>query len=537
VPSSSTTDHDVVIVGLGPTGATLAHLLALKGIKTLVLEREPAIYPLPRAVHFDDETMRVFQTVGIADALFKKIRINPGMRFVDADQTTLLDWPRPDNISAQGWHPSYRFHQPDLEYQLRKQLTSRADVIALLGCKVVDITRIRETPAQPGHCVISYIDAQQQAQQVTSRYVVGCDGANSMVRSAIGTDYTDLGFRERWLVVDVLLQTEKPELGDFTVQHCNPARPCTYVRCPENRRRWEFALHDSETDADMQNEKHIWSLLQPWLTSTEASIERSAVYTFRSTLAQTWYADHLCLAGDAAHLTPPFMGQGLCCGVRDAANLAWKLARCIKDGHSQELLQSYETERVPHMTHYLETAMKLGGLINTCATEEALRSILLNPDGTAKMKSISPRLGPGLSPALASAPDADGKAKSNAIVGAHLTAADQLDYKHLYCHAGSLFPQPILANQQRLDDVVGYNAVLLLPSDWLENLTLAGTDLTMITEKDSQGFAQLLSAWQSRAILIRPDRYVFGSANNERELEQLLSHFSHLNPANDQTTH
>nr|MBX2886910.1 FAD-dependent monooxygenase [Granulosicoccus sp.] len=255
-------DFDVAIIGLGPVGATLANLLGQSGISTQVFEREAALYPLPRAVHFDDEVMRVFQTVGIADSLLPLLRVNPGMRFVDKDHQLLLDWPRPDTQSPQGWHPSYRFHQPELEQLLRQSISNYDTVDVRLNVDVVSIEQDSEG------CDIHYQQKSSGTDRILkarSRYVVGCDGANSIVRQCMGAEYIDFGLQERWLVVDAILKTEKPELGDFTVQYCDPERPHTYVRCPGARRRWEFSLPTNADTEGVVDDTTLWNMLSPWV--------------------------------------------------------------------------------------------------------------------------------------------------------------------------------------------------------------------------------------------------------------------------------
>ncbi|MBZ0218566.1 MAG: bifunctional 3-(3-hydroxy-phenyl)propionate/3-hydroxycinnamic acid hydroxylase, partial [Fimbriimonadaceae bacterium] len=317
-PSSES--FDVAIIGFGPTGATLANLLALCGVSVLVLDRQTAPYPLPRAVHFDDEVMRVFQSIGVAGEVAKIVRVNRGMRFVDATGKLLLDWPRPQEIGPQGWYASYRFHQPDLEAILHDALTRR-ETIRIQPCAEVTHVRDDENIAQ-----VHYENLRSgTTHTVTAKYVVGCDGARSIMRGFIDTQMEDLGFHQRWLVVDVLLKKPKPELGDFTIQYCDPARPATYARGPGNRRRWEISVLDDEDSEAISTSESVWRLLEAWLSPDEADLERMAVYTFKSAIAETWRRGRLLIAGDAAHLTPPFMGQGMCAGIRDAANLGWKL--------------------------------------------------------------------------------------------------------------------------------------------------------------------------------------------------------------------
>ena len=415
--------HDVAVIGCGPTGATLANLLAECGLRVLVIDREPTAYHLPRAVHFDDETMRVFQTVGIADALSEKTHVNPGMRFVDTDGTLLLDWPRPQEPTPMGWHASYRLHQPDLEALLRDRLAQRPGVTLRMGC------RIETVEEMPDHVRLTGTDrATGEACQFSAGWVVGCDGANSMLRDAIGGGMEDLGFRERWLVVDVLLKRPRPDLGDHTIQFCDPARPMTYCRSPGIRRRWEIAVQDDEDDAAISAESNVWRLLSRWITPEDATLERRAVYTFHSALARNWRRDRLMIAGDAAHLTPPFMGQGMCTGIRDAANLAWKLAQVARGEADAALLDTYQAERAPHARHYIETAIRLGGLINAMDRDAALQ---LARDG-GRFRSIAPALGPS----------------------ARLTP-------HPSGRVGTLFPQPVLADGTRLDDYIGYAGFVL----------------------------------------------------------------------------
>lgn len=475
-------EFDVVIVGLGPTGATLANLLAQCGVQVLVLEKEAAIYNLPRAVHFDDETMRVFQTTGIASALTQQIRVNPGMRFVDPQGNIVLDWPRPQQLTEQGWHASYRLHQPDLERLLRQTLTTPGHCRVLLSARLTDAT------ASPHQVNFTY-DYQGQQRHSSTRYMVGCDGANSSVRQLMHTALEDLGFKERWLVVDILLHRDMPELGDHTIQYCDPHQPMTYCRNPGNRRRWEMALPDQISDTQALDEPRIWQRLSRWITPQEATIERKATYTFRSAVAADWQAGRWLIAGDAAHLTPPFMGQGMCAGIRDAANLGWKLAMAIKHPHLHKLLSTYQHERSQHVTAYIATAVRLGELINTVdtGTEQP-------PDNTASQKKM---------------------ASLNVSIGSALAHGVGLPESPLN---GSLFTQPALQNKPSFDDFIGYHFALISSAPVPDHI-----GVTVLDANEHPALQQILQTHDAIALLIRPDRYIASAAHNAAELQQLIA--------------
>ena len=478
------TDHDVVVIGLGPTGAVLANLLGLCGLSVLVLERAAEIYPLPRAVHFDDEAMRVFQTIGIADAVFEKTTVNKGTRFVDPDGTILLDWPRPQEISVHGWHPSYRFHQPELEEELRRALRGYSGIDVELGHaaeRIID---------HGDHVAVSYRDREtDEHHHATTKYVVGCDGARSLMREVMGTAMHQLGFEQRWLVVDLLLRQEKPELGKFTLQFCDPVRPMTYCCNPGNRRRWEFALLEGEDDQEMSRPETVWRLLSRWLSEAEADLERQAIYTFQSAVAEAWRRGRLLLAGDAAHLTPPFMGQGMCAGIRDAANLAWKLALCCKGHVGEALLDTYQSERHSNAASYVETAVNMGKLVNRMGAEYASKLGDSSESGAALMQSLQLKLGPGLG-----------------------DVADET--------RGKLFPQPRLSSGRLMDDVVGYQPLLVINGEGIDRTVPSG--LQVIAADDGPALKPTLFDMEAEAVLVRPDRYVFGSARTRGDLDRLI---------------
>ncbi|WP_457488764.1 bifunctional 3-(3-hydroxy-phenyl)propionate/3-hydroxycinnamic acid hydroxylase MhpA [Tardiphaga sp. P5_C10] len=491
-------DTDVAIIGLGPVGATLANLLGIAGIKTVVFEREAEAYHLPRAVHFDDEVMRIFQAIGLSEEISQDVILSPGMRFVDSSGKLILDWSRPSVVSEMGWHPSYRFHQPDLERVLRSGLTrwpnvhtrTRSEVFAL-DADMTGVT-VRFEDLTNGRLMLC-----------RARYVIGCDGARSLVRRMIGSGMLDLGFHERWLVIDALLKRPRPDLGDYSLQHCDPSRPVTYVRGTGDRRRWEITLRSDEDSRSMIEPVRIWELLQKWVTPEDAELERSAVYTFHSVIAEQWRAGRLFLAGDSAHQTPPFLGQGMCAGIRDASNLAWKLARVLEGRSDDTLLETYQSERSPHVREYIELAVRIGGVINTTAIDAGLPG---GPrgDGPALMKSTKPPLGPGLSTGRAGL-------------------------------AGRLAPQLPLNNGRRMDDLIGYGFAVIARSGILMKISdvvrmqAERSGVTLIDETLCPSLSEWLLNEGVDAVLIRPDRYIMGGAKGVDELLSLLAVVSEPN--------
>jgi 3-(3-hydroxy-phenyl)propionate hydroxylase len=483
---------DVVIIGFGPVGAMLANLLGLQGISTLVLEREAAIHNLPRAVHFDDDVMRLLQTVDLAQAMQPIVHVSPGMRFVDDTGRLLLDWPRPLHVGQQGWHASYRFHQPELERVLREGLARWPSVTVCLRTEAFALEQERDA------VVVRYEDLETGSlTRRLARYVVGCDGARSLARRLMDAPLEDLGFHERWLVVDALLRRPRPDLGDWSVQYCSKRRPTTYVRGTGDRRRWEIAVLPGEDEATITQPTKVLELLKPWVSPEEIDLERAALYTFHSAIAPRWRSGRLLIAGDAAHLTPPFLGQGLCAGMRDAGNLAWKLARVLRGQNNGSLLDTYQSERAPHVREYIELAVRLGGLINTKAMQAAVPGSVLNGGEAARMTSIKPRLGPRL------AAGCNGP-------------------------AGDIAPQPRLTDGVRLDDRVGYRfAVLLqphfaasLPAETLEHL--ARREIVVVAD-DAPEPNTWLQRIDAPAVLVRPDRYVLGTARSVQELNSLAA--------------
>ncbi|MEU4236753.1 bifunctional 3-(3-hydroxy-phenyl)propionate/3-hydroxycinnamic acid hydroxylase [Actinoplanes sp. NPDC026619] len=386
---------DVLIVGAGPTGLTLATLLAQRGRSVCVVERHPDVYPLPRAVHLDGEVLRILHDAGVGDAFAEVSRSTRGLQLVDARHRVLARFER-DSATATGLPEANLFDQPELEELLRKNLAELPAVTLLSGYEVTDLTQ----DADRVTAVVRRAGGNSE-DHIIAAYAVGCDGANSMVRRIIGSAQRPLGFEQRWLVVDV---RSPVEFGawDGVHQVCDPKRAATYMRIGRDRYRFEIRLHDDESPEDFAGLARLRVLLDPWAGAArddQLEILRATEYTFRACIADTWRDRRILIAGDAAHLTPPFIGQGMCAGLRDAVNLAWKLAAVVDGQASATLLDSYQAERRPHAESLIRLAVVLGramtggGAVAAVARRAILAVVRNVPAVAAKvLDATSPRL-------------------------------------------------------------------------------------------------------------------------------------------------
>jgi len=364
----------VIVVGAGPVGCTAALLLADFGIPVTLLERRSRPYPLPRAVHLDDEVARTLDRIGVSEGFLARSRSCSGLRLLDAGHHVMAEFRREHQVSQHGFPQANMFHQPDLEELLLARVERHPLITFRRGVEVCGLDGAAGTlcagafgagtadPTEPTGSVRVHARVAGEMQAFTGRAVLGCDGANSTIRELAGITMQDLGFTERWLVVDIRA-VGGLDTWDGVEQVCDPARAATFMHVTGDRYRWEFRLLDGEDEAGLITPQALGLLLRPWTGRSDLDglqIVRTATYIFRARLASRFQDGRVFLLGDAAHLTPPFIGQGLAAGLRDADNLAWKLAYVLTGRAGQDLLGSYEAERRPHARALVKKAVRVG---------------------------------------------------------------------------------------------------------------------------------------------------------------------------------
>jgi 2-polyprenyl-6-methoxyphenol hydroxylase-like FAD-dependent oxidoreductase len=495
-------DYDVAIIGYGPTGMTLAALLGQLGRRVIVLDRYKGLYNLPRAACFDDEIMRTFQKLGLAAEMGRCAEVQSGYEWVNAAGETLVDF-QYDNPAPGGWAALYMMFQPLVEAVLDRHGRALPSVEVRQG---ITVSEIRQNPEW---ITLLGTNSKGETVEVRARFAVGADGGNGFTRRTFGQQIHDYGFEENWLVCDFRLRgtVQPPRFR----QVCDPVQPTSIVNIGPGYHRFSFMLGPKETAEQATEHEGVWSRVSRYLSKDDAEIIRVANYVFRSRIARQWRHGRVFLAGDAAHEMPPFLAQGMCSGIRDAHNLAWKLD-LVLDGRADDgLLDTYQTEREPHVRFITEKAIELGRVQTerdpqkARARDERLLALRRARHGPEKLRY------PGLNGGL--------------VAG-----------------SGEFFPQGRvrLNNREALfDDIAGRGwCIIASEPNVLESLTVSdreewqaiGGQIAVVTVAEISGclvdvegtYRRWFSSHACLAAVVRPDWYVYGTAGNGSGLIALL---------------
>ena len=492
---------DFLVVGAGPVGLTTAILLGREGWRVIVVERWPGRYPMPRACTIDHEALRILQAAGVMEEhadLFEPSRGERGgyqIRNGDGVLLRAINWNRP---SESGWANTNGFYQPDLEVALESMARELPSVEIRRGVSAVAVDQDERGVT----LTVAAIDGGSR-QRLRAGWLVAADGANSLIRELLDIESVDSGFEADWLVVDYEPIVDR-EWDAFVTQYCDPGQPATAVNSGPGRRRFEFMRAAETTVEELARPETAWRLMAPWnVTPDNARLERHAVYTFRGRWARQWSRGRVFLAGDAAHLMPPFLGQGLCAGLRDARSLTWRLSLVAAGKADASILDSYGSERSAHVREIIDEAVEIGRVICEldpvkAAERDAIMRAELDDPSSITVEPPHPRLG---EPSITATDDAfagtlwmQGRVDSNGTVG--------------------LFDDVIGGGWQLVGLEV--DALQHVPSglrEWFAGL--GGTAATVSASSGIRDVDGAYGAWFAahgcNVVLARPDFYLYGT--------------------------
>lgn len=500
---------DVCIVGLGPTGLVMAHLLAEHGLRVLVLEREPDFYGMARAVHTDDECLRILQRAGVADELHETMITDLVVRWVRGDGGVIAQFHDPS--TPLGWPKANFLYQPEFEGALEARLRER-DLVSIRRGRAVTaveqdedgvlVTHAQCAGADYGRSEAHLIDGTTEVTRVP--YLIGADGGRSVVRTGLGISMTGRSFPQWWLVVDL---SARPGTRPFEHLHdfdfvCDARLPTVSCPQPGNRHRFEFMLHDEDLSAEFERPEKANSLIARHVDPDDVVIDRQLVYTFNALVADRWRDGRIFLAGDAAHMTPQFIGQGMNAGIRDADNLSWKLADVLLRGLDPSVLDTYESERRPHAKAMIDLSVFNKDVVSTssptlCRLRDAGFPIAARlPFAGTFIREARMKPRPRFRNTYLGLPRRRGITRSP---------------------EGTLFPQPQVSGA-RLDDLIGSGwAVIGIGTDPREAIApeVSGPLSPAFLTLDPEAMGAQFRRWLRRSglglgsvVVLRPDRYV-----------------------------
>lgn len=505
--------YDLAIVGYGPTGMTLASLLGQLGYDVLVLERYPGLYNLPRAACFDDEIMRTFQKLGVVAEVEPGTRVQNEYEWINGHGETLVVIEYDDPGPA-GWAQLYMMYQPHIEDVLDRLCKSLPSLDIRQGVTVEEIEQDEDGVTVRGTALYG------ESLTARARWLVGADGGHSVVRSALGIGFSTYGFEENWLVCDFERKGKLDSVPDMR-QVCDPNQPIAIVRIGPWHHRFSFMLEPDEEVAAATDPDRVWERVAAYITPNDADLIRVANYIFRSRITDRWREGRILLAGDAAHEMPPFLAQGMCSGMRDAHNIAWKVDLILRDLAPEALLDTYQLEREPHVRFITEKAIELGQV-------QTLRS-------RAKARERDEQM---LAARRANrAPD---RLKFPPLSGGRLIEIDSSS-------SGEFFIQGQVRQNGRagkFDDIVGAGPCVLARGEALAGFdpeqrrlwaSIGGhvikiddegdtaTDAEEVVVEDLDGtYAAWFDAHECDVVAVRPDWYLFGIAQGPEGLADLV---------------
>lgn len=504
---------DIAIIGAGPTGLTLANLLGAAGIDVILVERNPATVQAPRAVSIDDESLRTLQACGLIEKALEQIALDYGAHYFSPSGKFFAKIEPPGR--EYGYPRRSAFLQPELEAMMHEGLARYPNVRQLFSHTLDSIIEHAD------HVELGVNNNKGENISILAKWVAGCDGGRSMVRKHIGATLQGTTYEEKWLIVDLADTRERMRQ---TRVLCDPARPAICLPGPFGRRRYEFMLHKDEKDEDMEKLDKVKELLAQSGPDENATIIRKQVYTFHARICDIWRKDRIFIAGDAAHLTPPFAGQGMNSGVRDAHALAWRLAAVVKGELGEGVLDSYQNERAPHAKALIDMAINIGKVmmpssrIQAFFVHNAFRLMRFIPPLHAYFAQMKYKPKPFHRKGFVI--DAENSQLAGRMLFQAMVELPDLSRKPLDDIIGNHFAliawganaQKVMAYAAKLDFGVASMARIAI-SPMRINIDPAADTAFMAVRDVSDLMAQQLPEGRDMLLAIRPDRYVMAAAD------------------------